>query len=59
MAVVGLRFQTYEAVSRASAQNVLGNFESDNIAHTVSINIRFILSATPFCSGVLGTVHSW
>ena len=58
IAFVGFRFQIYVAVEKASAQIFLGHLESDNIAPTVSTNVRFILSATPFCSGVFLTVYS-
>ena len=57
-AFVGLRFLKYVAVDNASPQNLFGKFDSHNIDLTHSSNVLFILSATPFCSGVFGTVNS-
>ena len=45
-------FITYVAVDSASTQNVLGNFACASILRTLSMMVRFILSASPFSSGV-------
>ena len=57
-AMVGLRLRRYTAVESASAQNFFGKLALDNIERTASTSVLFILSATPFCWGVLGTVKS-
>ena len=57
-AVVGLRFCKYTAVDSASAQKQCGRLESASMDRTASTSVLFTLSATPFCSGVLGTVSS-
>ena len=46
------------AVDKASGQNFCGNFASANVDLTVSTRALLLLSATPFCSGVYGTVNS-
>ena len=50
--------QIYSCWESASAQNVCDILISASIDLTDSTNVRFILSATPFCSGDLGIVHS-
>ena len=55
---VGFWFRKYTAVDNASAQNLCGSFASANIDCTDSTSVRFILLATPFCTGVFGTVSS-
>ena len=49
---------TIAKIDSASAQNDLGNSESANIERTISINVPFNRSATPFSSGDLGVVSS-
>ncbi len=48
--------RTYAAVTRASAQNSVGMFFCLSIARMKSFNVRFIVSATPFCCGVYAHV---
>ena len=56
---VGLRLIRYAAVDRASAQKLCGSLESASTIQTVSTNVQFILSATPFCSSVFGMVYTF
>ena len=44
-------------LDNASAQNLCGRCASARIDLTLSTRVRFILSARPFCFGVLGTVY--
>ena len=46
-------------VPTISARNSQGNFVSTRIKCIVSTSVKFVLSLTVFCSGVLVTVHSW
>ena len=57
-AFVGLRFRRYTAVDSGSAHNLGESLVSVNIHSTVSTSVLFIRSATPFCSGIFGTVSS-
>ena len=51
-------FITYVVVDNTSAQNILGSLACASILRTLSMMIRFILSASPFSSWVFGTVNS-
>ena len=48
---VGTRFNIYTVVLRASVHKDSGSLELLRILLTMSINVRFLLSATPFWSG--------
>ena len=56
--VKGDLFITYVVVIITSAQNVLDSFACANILQTRSMIVWFILSASPFNSGVFSTVYS-
>ena len=56
--IEGDLFITYVVVDNASARYFLGSLACASILRTLSIMVRFILSASPFSSGVFGTVNS-
>jgi len=56
-ALDGTRFNTYTAVFKASLHKNKGNSELLSMLLTMSIRVRFLFSATPFCCGVPGIVY--
>ena len=56
-ALVGTLFKIYVAVFKASGHKEIGKLELLNILLTISNNVLFLLSATPFCDGVPGKVY--
>ncbi|GJW40880.1 hypothetical protein Tco_0066725 [Tanacetum coccineum] len=53
---VGNGFGCNSRVAQLRPQDTLGALEKINIVRAASTRVRFLLSTTPFCCGVLGTV---
>ena len=56
-ALVGTRFNMYTDILRASVHKDLERLELLSILHTMSNNVRFLLSVIPFLSGEPGEVY--